>query len=87
MMVVMIWLRCAVTTPEKAIAHVGFWMQSGSKTHCTTRASERASERALPFGVFLSKLQNMFTIFEDAGGGEQLTERAKIICKIKSVSV
>jgi hypothetical protein len=36
------------------------------------------SERALPFGVFLSKLQNMFTIFDDAGEGEQLTERAKI---------
>jgi hypothetical protein len=25
--------------PEKAIAHVGFWMRGGSKTHCTTRAS------------------------------------------------
>ena len=36
------------------------------------------SKRALPFGIFLSKLQNMFTIFEDAGEGEQLTERAKI---------
>jgi hypothetical protein len=27
------------------------------------------SKRALPFGIFLSKLQNMFTIFEDGGEG------------------
>jgi hypothetical protein len=36
------------------------------------------SERALPFGIFLSKLQNMFTIFKNAGEGAQLTELAKI---------
>jgi uncharacterized membrane protein YgcG len=36
------------------------------------------SERALPFGLFLGKLQQMFTIFEEAGEGEELTERAKI---------
>jgi hypothetical protein len=33
---------------------------------------------ALPFGIFLSKLQNMFTIFKDAGEGEQLIECVKI---------
>jgi hypothetical protein len=58
--------------PEKATAHIGFRMRSGFKVQ------HYKSERALPFGIFLSKLQNMFTIFEDAGEGEQLTKRAKI---------